>query len=81
MFNLEGFIPLLCRLAQEVEEEDERARSIRSAALQALSALVPFPCNSVVFECIITSFLLLVFHGNVGEENIILYLLYAVILF
>ncbi|XP_031270951.1 uncharacterized protein LOC116129348 [Pistacia vera] len=41
MFNFEGFIPQLCRLAQEVGE-DERARSIRSAALQALSALVRF---------------------------------------
>lgn len=43
MFNLECFIPQLCQLAQEVGE-DERPRSVRAAALQALSALVPFPC-------------------------------------
>ncbi|XP_062117696.1 protein SEMI-ROLLED LEAF 2 isoform X2 [Humulus lupulus] len=39
MFNLEGFIPLLCQLAQEVGE-DERAHSLRSAGLQALSSMV-----------------------------------------
>lgn len=41
MFNLEGFIPKLCQLAQEVGE-DERARSLRSAGLQALSSMVWF---------------------------------------
>ncbi|KAJ4706418.1 ARM repeat superfamily protein [Melia azedarach] len=41
MFNLEGFIPKLCQLAQEVGE-DERAKTIRSAGLQALSAMVRF---------------------------------------
>ncbi|KDO53678.1 hypothetical protein CISIN_1g0359231mg, partial [Citrus sinensis] len=38
MFNLECFIPKLCQLAQEVGE-NERARSIRSAGLQALSSM------------------------------------------
>ncbi|KAH9648249.1 hypothetical protein KPL70_025516 [Citrus sinensis] len=45
MFNLECFIPKLCQLAQEVGE-NERARSIRSAGLQALSSMVV----SVVLE-------------------------------
>lgn len=39
MFNLEGFIPTLCQFAQEVGE-DERAKYLRAAALQALAALV-----------------------------------------
>lgn len=43
MFNLEGFIPKLCQLAQEVGE-DERACHLRSEVLQALSSLVFFPC-------------------------------------
>ncbi|KAI3864332.1 hypothetical protein MKX03_026905, partial [Papaver bracteatum] len=38
MFNLEGLIPKVCQLAQEVGE-DERALQIRAAALQALSSL------------------------------------------
>ncbi|KAI3838111.1 hypothetical protein MKW98_009062 [Papaver atlanticum] len=41
MFNLEGLIPKVCQLAQEVGE-DERALQIRAAALQALSSLVWF---------------------------------------
>lgn len=41
MFNLEGFIPKLCQLAQEVGE-DERALRLRSAGLQALSYMVPY---------------------------------------
>lgn len=41
IFNLEGFIPKLCQLAQEVGE-DERALRLRSAGLQALSYMVPF---------------------------------------
>ncbi|KAG7961852.1 hypothetical protein I3843_09G037600 [Carya illinoinensis] len=41
MFNLEGFIPKLIQLAQEVGE-DEREQSLRSAGLQALSSMVWF---------------------------------------
>lgn len=41
MFNLEGLIPKLCLLAQEVGE-DERALRLRSAGLQALAAMVWF---------------------------------------
>ncbi|KAK7257871.1 hypothetical protein RIF29_32166 [Crotalaria pallida] len=41
MFNLEGLIPKLCQLAQEVGE-DERALRLRSAGLQALSYMVRF---------------------------------------
>ncbi|XP_024975577.1 uncharacterized protein LOC112513521 [Cynara cardunculus var. scolymus] len=41
MFNLEGFIPKLCQLAQEVGE-DERVVPLRCAGLQALSSMVWF---------------------------------------
>lgn len=41
MINLEGFIPKLCQLAQEAGEE-EKAKNLRSAGLQALSSLVSF---------------------------------------
>lgn len=41
MFNLEGFIPKLCQIAQE-PGEDERANNLRTAALQALSSMVWF---------------------------------------
>lgn len=41
MFNLEGFIPKLCQIAQE-PGEDERANNLRVAALQALSSMVWF---------------------------------------
>ncbi|CAL1353258.1 unnamed protein product [Linum trigynum] len=40
-FNLEGFIPQLCQLAQEVGE-DERGVCLRAAGLQALSSVVWF---------------------------------------
>ncbi|CAN6176891.1 unnamed protein product [Urochloa humidicola] len=40
-FNLEGLVPRLCEIAQEVGE-DERARSLRAAALQSLSAMIWF---------------------------------------
>lgn len=39
MFNLEGLIPKLCQLAQEVGD-DETALYLRSAGLQALASLV-----------------------------------------
>ncbi|KAB2631306.1 hypothetical protein D8674_008825 [Pyrus ussuriensis x Pyrus communis] len=41
MFNLEGFIPKFCQIAQE-PGEDERASNLRSAALQALASMVWF---------------------------------------
>ncbi|KAI4386518.1 hypothetical protein MLD38_004446 [Melastoma candidum] len=41
MFNLESFIPKLCQLAQE-DGEDEKVQRIRSASLQALSAMIWF---------------------------------------
>ncbi|KAF7805355.1 protein EFR3-like protein A-like isoform X1 [Senna tora] len=41
MFNLEGLIPKICQLAQEVGE-DERAMRLRAAGLQALSYMVRF---------------------------------------
>lgn len=39
MFTLDGFIPKLCQLAQEVGE-DEKVQNLRVAGLQALSAMV-----------------------------------------
>ncbi|KAL5760443.1 hypothetical protein ACOSP7_018955 [Xanthoceras sorbifolium] len=39
MFNIDGLIPKLCRLAQEMGE-DGRVQHIRSAGLQALSSMV-----------------------------------------
>ncbi|GFP87741.1 protein efr3 homolog [Phtheirospermum japonicum] len=57
MFNLEGLIPKLCQMAQEVGE-DERAESLRAAGLQALSAMVWFMgenCHiSVEFDNIVS---------------------------
>ncbi|KAL5543379.1 hypothetical protein UlMin_007163 [Ulmus minor] len=41
MFNLDGMIPKLCLLAQEMGE-DEREHDLRSAGLQALSSMVWF---------------------------------------
>ncbi|KAK7261608.1 hypothetical protein RIF29_27923 [Crotalaria pallida] len=41
MFNIEGFIPKLCQLAQEVGD-DERALLLRSAGLKTLSYMVKF---------------------------------------
>ncbi|AQK81081.1 ARM repeat superfamily protein [Zea mays] len=40
-FNLEGLVPRLCEIAQEVGE-DERASALRAAALQSLSAMIWF---------------------------------------
>lgn len=41
MFNLEGIIPKLCQLAQEVGDND-RALRLRAAGLQALASMVLF---------------------------------------
>lgn len=41
IFNLEGFIPKLCQLAQEVGE-DERGCRVRAAGLQTLSSMIWF---------------------------------------
>ncbi|XP_064934567.1 protein SEMI-ROLLED LEAF 2 isoform X1 [Musa acuminata AAA Group] len=41
MFNVEGLMPKLCQLAQEVGEDD-RGLHVRSAALQALASMVLF---------------------------------------
>lgn len=41
MFNLEGLIPKLCQLAQEVGD-NERALCLRSAGLQSLAFMVQF---------------------------------------
>lgn len=39
MFNLEGLIPKLCKIGQQLREDDEGLR-LRSAALQALASMV-----------------------------------------
>ncbi|KAG7596001.1 Armadillo-type fold [Arabidopsis suecica] len=41
MFNLEGLIPKLCQLAQEMGD-DERSLQLRSAGMQALAFMVSF---------------------------------------
>lgn len=39
MFNLEGLIPKLCQISQELREDDKGFR-LRCAALQALASMV-----------------------------------------
>lgn len=39
MFHLEGIIPKLCQLSQEIGKEDNALR-LRSAGLQALASMV-----------------------------------------
>lgn len=52
MFNLEGLIPKLCKIGQELREDDKGLR-LRSAALQALASMVTvfltkfFPMNVI----------------------------------
>ncbi|TVU36181.1 hypothetical protein EJB05_18101 [Eragrostis curvula] len=41
MFNLEGLIPKLCQIGQELREDDQGLR-LRSAALQALASMVQY---------------------------------------
>ncbi|XP_062207771.1 protein SEMI-ROLLED LEAF 2-like isoform X2 [Phragmites australis] len=41
MFNLEGFIPKLCQIGQELREDD-KGLCLRSAALQALASMVQY---------------------------------------
>lgn len=52
LFNLEGFLPKLCQLAQE-GGNDDRSRSLRAAGLQALSAMVVRLCCCVYLDIII----------------------------
>ena len=54
MFNLEGFIPKLCQLAQETGE-GERERNLCSAGLQALSSMVFIHMAAIFSKCIIMS--------------------------
>ncbi|XP_066307612.1 protein SEMI-ROLLED LEAF 2-like isoform X2 [Miscanthus floridulus] len=41
MFNLEGLVPKLCKIGQQLREDDEGLR-LRSAALQALASMVQY---------------------------------------
>ncbi|PSS09982.1 hypothetical protein CEY00_Acc17070 [Actinidia chinensis var. chinensis] len=45
MFNLEGLIPKLCLLAQEMGDDD-RGKHLRSAGLQAISSMIWFIAES-----------------------------------
>ncbi|XP_020090634.1 uncharacterized protein LOC109711804 [Ananas comosus] len=60
MFNLEGLIPKLCQLVQEMGD-DERARDVRAAGLQALSSMVWFMGEyshiSAVFDDVVSTVL------------------------
>lgn len=44
MFHLDGFIPKLCQLAQQIGEE-ENAKHLRTVGLKALSAMVQSSCG------------------------------------
>lgn len=50
MFNLEGLIPKLCQLAQEIGDDD-RALRLRSAGMQTLAVLVK--TQSISFCCLL----------------------------
>ncbi|KAH6828761.1 hypothetical protein C2S53_018638 [Perilla frutescens var. hirtella] len=71
MFNLEGLIPKLCQVAQEVGD-DERGEHLRAAGLQALSAMVWFMGEnshiSVEFDNIV-SVVLENYKGQSKESN------------
>ncbi|KAL8459913.1 hypothetical protein ACS0TY_031715 [Phlomoides rotata] len=71
MFNLEGLIPKLCQVAQE-PGEDERAKHLRAAGLQTLSAMVWFMGEnshiSVEFDNI-ASVVLENYRGHGKESN------------
>lgn len=47
MFNLDGLIPKLCLVAQEMGDED-RMQQLHSAGLQALSSMVTQPHVDIV---------------------------------
>ncbi|XP_073149790.1 protein SEMI-ROLLED LEAF 2 isoform X2 [Henckelia pumila] len=70
MFNLEGFIPKLCPLAQEVGE-NKRAEYLRAAGLQALSAMIWFMGEnshiSVEFDSIVS--VVLENYGGANKES------------
>ncbi|CAI9779478.1 unnamed protein product [Fraxinus pennsylvanica] len=70
MSNLEGFIPNLCQMAQE-EGDDERAKHLRAAGLQALSAMVWFMGEysniSIEFDDIVSG--VLENYGGISEES------------
>ena len=66
MFNLEGLIPKLCQLAQEVGD-DERALQLRAAGLQVLAFMVYIPsfqsnsdllCNYMVIFTILPTIMI-----------------------
>lgn len=44
MFHLDGFIPKLCQLAQQIGEE-ESAINLRTVGVKALSAMVQSLCR------------------------------------
>jgi hypothetical protein len=69
---LEGLVPRLCEIAQEVGE-DERAKSLRAAALQSLSAMV-----SSVIRPYQTD---IIFQKDVGTLPAITSLIYSLIHF
>ncbi|KAI4324302.1 hypothetical protein L6164_023854 [Bauhinia variegata] len=76
MFNLEGLIPKLCQLAQDVGE-DEKALRLRSAGQQALSYMVWFMGEhshlSMDFDKIISvtleNYMSLQTEPNLGQEE------------
>ncbi|XP_056694944.1 protein SEMI-ROLLED LEAF 2 isoform X2 [Spinacia oleracea] len=70
MFNIEGLVPKLCHLAQEVGNDD-RSFCLRAAGLQALSSMVQFMGEQshipMEFDKIISAIL-----DNFGDSQIML---------
>ncbi|XP_058730020.1 protein SEMI-ROLLED LEAF 2-like isoform X1 [Vicia villosa] len=68
MFNLEGFIPKLCQLAQEMGE-DERILRLRSAGLQALSYMVRFMGEQSHLSLDLDEIMLVTLENYVGLQS------------
>lgn len=68
MFNLEGFIPKLYQLTQEVGD-DERALLLCSAGLQVLFSMVMLIC---LFICYFLQNFLLHFHKFINVRTFLL---------
>ncbi|KAL1555311.1 protein SEMI-ROLLED LEAF 2-like [Salvia divinorum] len=68
MFTLDGFIPRLCELAQEVGE-DEKVQHLRAAGLQTLSAMVWFMGENSHISAEFDKIVLVVLENYGGESK------------
>lgn len=69
MFNLDGLIPKICLLAQEMGEEG-LVLHLRSAGLQALSSMVIHQHASIIMSL---HWMILVFHINIFCDIVIMH--------